>query len=734
MIGDSVSSTVNADTVIEGHAQLRKIDTVIKANRITYNQTTDHATAVGDVLINRGGNRYWGSLLDLDVTAFQGFFDTPSYQFLRNGATGSADRVNFVSERMAIALNASFSTCTRPQGEAGKAWKPDWLLKADKVEFDVEEDVATASGAQLRFKDVPILAFPSFSFPMSDKRKSGFLPPSVAQDSQSGFEYTQPYYWNIAPHMDLMLIPSYMEKRGLNMGAEYRYLQPNYTGQLRLDYSPSDKLVGDRRWGYALDHRALMRSPFDSAGTVNWRLQMNRVSDDNYWRDFPRANAALTQRLLANEFSASTLINGWQTQIRAQRWQTLQDATAPITPPFDRVPQLTTRKAFYLPNGIQAQVEGDFTSFNVKPDITGTLTQPNGKRAFGVVQISRPWLQSGGFITPKLQLHGTAYQLQTQTSTTDTFQQRFVPTFSLDSGLFFERETNVFGKAYSQTLEPRAFYVYTPYRDQSVLPNYDSGAKDFTLSTIYSENPYVGNDRIADMQMLTLGLTTRLLNPATGAEVLRAGVAQRYRMADQLVTLPGEASITDKRSDWLVHAGVTANSLWAFDGTVQFGAKTNVSERTTLSTRFNPSNYRALYAAYRMQKDVSEQIDVGWQWPIGDLLGRADEIASSDSAGRGLGGNRWYSVGRLNYSAKDQRLVNAIMGFEYDADCWIGRIVLEQTQLDVNTTNQRVMFQVEFVGFSRLGISPLASLRRNIPRYQNLREQIATPSRFSQYD
>jgi LPS-assembly protein len=439
--------------------------------------------------------------------------------------------------------------------------------------------------------------------------------------------------------------------------------------------------------------------------------------------------------LLSSEFSASSLVGGWSTQVRAQRWQTLQDSASPITPPFDRVPQLTTRRSFNFDSGLQAQVLGDFTAFNAKLSPLITNVQPNGKRAFGQLQLALPWQRPGGYITPKLQLHATAYQLDTPVQgATDTYQQRILPTFSLDSGLMFEREAALFGRAFTQTLEPRAFYVNTPYRNQTGLPNYDSGAKDFTLATIYSENPYVGNDRLADMQMLTLGISSRFLNPSTGAEAMRMGVAQRFRFADQRVTLPGEATLTDRSSDWLVNTGVSLSPTWAVDGTVQMGAKSNVSERTTLSTRYNPSNYRALYAAYRMQKDASEQVDVGWQWPLGDLLGRADENNATTSAGRGLGSNRWYSVGRLNYSTKDQRLVSAIMGFEYDADCWVGRVVIEQTQLDANAANQRIMFQLELVGFSRLGISPLASLRRNIPRYQNLREQTTAPSRFSQYD
>lgn len=711
VLGDTVNGQSGGDLVIEGHAEMRKPDNVIRADKITFNQNTDMAYAHGDVRINRQGNRYWGPDLELNVNTFQGFFSQPSYEFLKNKGKGSADRVDFVSERLAVAKNATFSTCARPEGADGKAWQPDWLLRAESVTFDVDEDIATATGAHLRFKDVPVLAFPPFSFPMSDKRKSGFLSPTLASDNQSGFEYTQPYYWNMAPNRDMTLYPSWIANRGLNMGGEFRYLEPGYSGLLRADYLPNDKLYGGQRWAYSLDNRNVL-TPSSSL-----RLQLNRVSDDSYWRDFPRASSALTQRLLNNEAQINASHDGWATLARLQRWQTLQDAGNPIAPPFDRS-QVNTRKNFYLSSGILAQVEADVTAFTRRETaLTDTVNQPSGKRVYSALQLSKSWQSPSGYITPKVLLHARAYQLDTATSA-DSFQQRVIPTLSVDSGLTFERDTQLFGRAFSQTLEPRAFYVRSPYRNQTGLPNYDSGGKDFTMATIYSENPYVGNDRIADMNMLTLGVTSRFLNPTTGQEALRMGLAQRYRLSDQRVTLPGEAAQTDRLSDWLLNAAVNMNSTWAVDATTQFGAKSHVTERTTLTTRFNPGSYRSLYAAYRMQKDVSEQVDVGWQWPVGDLI--------KDS--------QWYTVGRLNYSTRDQRLVNAIVGFEYDADCWVGRIALEQTQLDLNTTNQRLMFQIEFVGFARAGISPLASLRRNIPRYQNLREQTTSPSRFSQYD
>jgi LPS-assembly protein len=509
-----------------------------------------------------------------------------------------------------------------------------------------------------------------------------------------------------------------------------RYLEPNSTGTLRTDYLPYDKLAGRNRWGFAADQRNILKSPWASTSDALVNVKLNRVSDNNYWRDFTTNNASLTQRLLNNELNATSNLNGWATQFRMQRWQTLQDTTNVITPPFDRT-QLSTRRGFDLNGGLRLQLDGDITAFKSDAALTA---QPNGLRMFGNVQLSRPWLTPSSFFTPKIALNASGYKLDSPaTGSNDGTLQRYTPTVSVDSGLFYERDASFFNRAYMQTLEPRIFYVRTPYHDQSNLPNYDSGAKDFSLTTIYSENPFVGNDRIADMNRLTMGVTSRLIDPKSGAQALSVGLAQRLSFSDQRVTLPGTAA-AGRVSDLLLNTNVNIIPTWTVDGTVQFNPASGTTERTTLSTRFSPSNYRSISAAYRWQQAGAEQVDVNWQWPLADLWSRKDDYEGGASVGRGLGANRWYSVARFNYSLSDKRLVNMIAGFEYDADCWIGRIVLEKTQLDVNTTNQRIMFQMEFTGFARVGTSPLASLRSNIPRYQNLREQTTTPSRFSQYD
>lgn len=722
--GDRMSSRTDLETVVEGDARLRRGDLTIHADRLGYYQPDDIATASGNVRINRAGDVYEGPELELKVESFEGFFLNPRYQLLKNQGHGEAQRVDFIDEKRAIVRNASYTTCRR----GGPGWMPDWIIRAASISIDNEEDVGEAEAAVLSFKGVPILPVPAFTFPLSNRRKSGVLPPTFGIDNLNGIEVTAPYYWNIAPNRDATLTPSVMSKRGVDLGTEFRYLEADYLGAVKLNFMPADKLRDANRWGYALTHSGTIATGLQAVGNVGVTLSLNRVSDDNYWRDFARSSPGLTQRLLPNDLNVGWARGYLSASLRMLKWQTLQDVNSPIVPPYDRMPQLAMRYARLNVNGFDFSVDADATQFASDSVRTG---QPNARRAFTQLEVSRPWVSPSGFITPKLRLHGTNYQFDAALSDGRASASRVLPTFSVDSGLVFERDADFFGRAFRQTLEPRAFYVYTPRRDQNTLPNYDSGINDFNFATIYADNAFVGNDRISDSNLLTVGLSTRLLDPATGAEAARFGVAQRLRFRDQTVTLPGGAAVAKGFSDVLVGTTLNLDPRWSFDSTVQFDTDTRRSVRSTIGGRYHPGNYRVISAAYRLQRGLSEQLDVAWQWPLNDLWGdRGQDLG----AGQGQGAGRWYTVGRMNFSLRDGKMVDSVLGFEYDGGCWLGRVVLDRLQTGSTSASNRVLFQLEFVGFSRLGSDPLDTLKRSIPRYQYLRETTTSPSRFSNYD
>ena len=739
VFGDQVSGRPDLETVIDGNAELRRGATSLRADHIEYYQPDDQLKTRGNVRINNAGNRFEGPELELKLDRFEGFFTTPRYRFLSNGGNGQAERADFIDDKHFSVQRASYTTFER-DNEA--SWKPAWELTATRFDFDLDEEVGVATGAVVRFKDVPILAFPKVSFPLSDKRKSGLLPPTLGLGSVNGLEVRQPYYFDIAPNRDATLSPAIMSKRGVDLAGEFRYLDPSYTGRLRANVLPGDKLRNRDRWSYSLQHLGAIDTGLPAIGALGLNLNLNRVSDNDYWRDFPVATGVVTQRLLTQDASLNWNRGYFTSAVRALKWQTLQDVNSPIIPPYDRLPQFTaayTRVDAPLAgmgDGFDWSVQGDYTRFSADRSLT---LQPDGDRAFTRLQVSHPWLSPGGFITPKVQLHATSYKFDAPLANGAMTASRIVPTFSLDSGLQFERDASFLGRSFTQTLEPRAFYVRTPFRDQSNLPNYDSAANSFNFATVFTENAFVGNDRISDSNLLTLGLTSRLLDPATGAEAVRLGIAQRLGFQDQRVSLPvpgvlpvpGDLPVTDRVSDLLVGATVNWVPQWSFDSTVQYNPKIKQSELASVGLRYHPSNYRTISAAFRRQRNISEQIDVSWQWPINDLWG---DKGRDLGAGQGQGGGRYYGVGRLNYSTLDKKLVDAVVGVEYDGCCWIGRVVLQRSQNSTVTSATRLLFQLEFVGFSRIGANPLETLKTSVPRYQYLREKISPPSRFTTYD
>ncbi|MDP2419133.1 MAG: LPS assembly protein LptD, partial [Hydrogenophaga sp.] len=700
--GDRLSGQTDGLLVIEGKeggAELRRHGTVIRADRLEFDQGSSDARAVGNVLINRSGNRFEGPELQINVDTSRGTFVQPTFSLLNNGGQGDASRIDFLDKDHMAAHDARYSTCPRTPGQK---WMPDWLVRATRIDVDNIEETGLATGGVLEFQGIPILGLPLLSFPLTDKRKSGVLPPTINIDNISGLELTVPYYLNLAPNFDATLYPTLMSKRGVDLGGEFRYLEPSYNGQVRAAFMPSDPLRGSNRWAYSVQHNHSLK---EQAGVrslgrhnpVGLRLNLNRVSDDNYWRDFPRSSTSLTTRLLASEAVLNWGHGPWAVEAGAHQWQTLQDVDAPITPPYNRLPSLAVRYARNDAHigglgGWDWSVRTEMTRFQADA-VFAQSNRQNGTRALGVAEISRNWQAPGGYVKPRMQLHAANYRLDTGLLAGSPSASRVVPTVSVDSGLVFERNASFYGRSFIQTLEPRAFFTWTPQRDQSLLPNYDSAANDFNFASIYTENAFGGNDRISDTRALTVGASSRLLDPQTGAELVRLGIAQRLLLRDQTVVLPNAVGLPggdpqlERLSDVLVGGRIQWDPRWSFDANVQFNPKERESVRTTLSGRYTPSNYRVLSAAYRLQRGSSEQYDIGWQWPLNDLWSTP---VRDGVPGRALGAGQWYSVGRINFSVPDRKIVDLVAGFEYDAGCWLGRVVVERLQRSSASANQRI--------------------------------------------
>jgi LPS-assembly protein len=736
LLADQIRGRPDLDTVAEGHVELRRSGTVIRADRLSYDAGDDLAKATGHVRISRQGNVFSGPQLQLHVQRFEGFFDQPDYFISLTQAGGHAERVNFIDANRAEALDATYTSC--PRDGSGD---PAWLLRTRRVTMDFETNTGVAEGAVVTFYGVPILGAPVLSFPLTDERKSGWLPPNMGFDSKSGIEFGVPYYWNIAPNRDATFTPTVLTRRGVALDSEFRYLQPSYKGRIDWNLLPNDRLTGRSRQAVQFQHEG------DQA--VHYSAELLRVSDDAYWKDFPRSVPWYTQRLLPADLRAERPLSGdWNLYARMQRWQVLNDPTdtgdALIAPPYDRAPQLGVRGAGALarigPGQLEYSLETELNRFVLaESEGTSSVRPTSGDRAHLLGSLSWAFHFPGGWITPKLSINAARYRYRYADAGSgmalDGRASRTIPTFSLDSGLVFERDSTWFGHAMRQTLEPRLQYVSTPYRDQSGLPNFDAAGKDFNDISVYSDNAFAGVDRVSDMHHIAAGVTTRWLDANTGAEVMRLGVVQRYLLRDQQITPAPEGGtavegppFTQRFSDLLLLGSSTIWPHWTLNAAVQYNPDLARAMRSVVGVRYSPGPFRTVNVNYRFTRDSTEQVELGWQWPIYRAAGNGGASSSGSCKGS------WYGVGRLNYSMRDSRLTDSLVGVEYDAGCWIGRVVVDRVSTGTSEATTRVMLQLELVGLSRLGSNPLNALKDNIPGYQLLRGERRATGTGASYD
>lgn len=706
---DEIRGRPDLEAVAEGRVEFRRGELLLEADRVTYEQVEDLARARGQVRISTAAGHFSGPELQLQLGRFEGWFLEPQFELRRLQAGGRAARVDFIDSARSLAHDARYTSCPRQSGDA-----PAWVLEARRVRLDTDANEGQAEGAVLRFLGVPILALPAMSFPLSEERKSGWLPPHVNLDSRSGLELGVPYYWNIAAQRDATFVPRVLSKRGFALDSEFRWLEPRHRGEVRLDWLPADQVAGRSR------HALSVLSQGEPAGGLRWRVDGLRASDDAWWKDFPGATRSLAPRLLSTRLEVERDLS-WAggaglAYARVQSWQVLQGSDLEVRTPYERRPQVGLQWRRSLPGGLDLALESEFNRFE-RVEAGSDPMAPTGLRWHALGSLTRPWQAPGLWVTPKLSFNAASYDLDQAMADGRRRASRLVPTLSVDARMEFERETRWFGSAVRQTLEPRLLYVNTPWRAQALLPLFDSAGKDFNVNSIFSENPFSGIDRVADAHQLTAGLTSRWLDPANGAEALRLGVVQRYLFRPQRLT-PEGVPFTQRFSDlYLLGAGQLGAGL-GMDAVLQYSPDLGRPVRSIFSARWTPGPFRTLSSTYRYSRGSSEQLELGWQWP----LWKADAGAARGTRAGACNGDL-YSVGRLNYSLQDSRITDSVLGLEYDSGCWIARVVAERLSTGRSEATTRLMLQLELVGLSRLGSNPLQVLKDNIPGYRLLREE-----------
>ncbi len=674
---DLITGATDQYVEASGQVVARRLDENLSADWMRYEQPEDRLHARGNVVLTRGRTRVEGDELQLQLASHLGKMRPIRYesqgdkgQYVRGGAA----ELQFEGEDRYQLSEATYTSC--PVGN------DDWVLRTDDLKLDYTDNIGAARNVQVEYLGMPILYAPWMDFGLDDKRKSGFLTPAVGVSDKRGAEVTAPWYWNIAPNRDASFTPHYMSKRGMQLGTEFRYLDNSYQGKLDVEYLPNDKVAErDRYFGHIVHSQQI--SP-NLAGSLN----ISQVSDDKYFTDLASVVQQTAQTNLLREGTLSYNGGWWAASGRLQSFQTLNS-----NPLFSRLPQLTLVANQQHPQGYPVDI--DFSSEFVRFTHAWT-SEPEGDRLYAYPSVKLPFSTSYAHITPKFGWHLTRYDLDRAAPGGTLQETRSLPVFTLDAGLEFEREFALSNAQFVQTLEPRLYYVRIPYQDQSKLPVFDSAQLDSSLYTIFSENQYAGIDRINDANQITMALTSRLLDNLNGIERIQLTVGQRYYFSDQRVTLPGMMPRSANSSDILaILSGQVTNRL-RLSGNLQYSADLGETARFGLGAFYRDGPGRVFNADYRYAQESLDQIDLSAQWPLAP---------------------KWYGIGRLNYSFRDSRVIEALGGFEYNAGCWSLRSVMHRLALTQTETSNAFFIQLELRDLTKLGPNPLDLLKRSIPGY-----------------
>ncbi|MCG6971223.1 MAG: LPS assembly protein LptD [Gammaproteobacteria bacterium] len=673
---------------LSGNVQMQKGKVVINAEEMEYQRSRDILTARGGLRLQADNALIIGDQARVSLSGSGGELDSSQLGSARidnaqiwlplNHLRGEAKQITLTGDQRINLTGAAVTSCMLGNN--------DWVIKASELQLDKLKNQAVARHARLKVFNVPVLYSPYLSFPIAG-RKSGLLAPDLGTSNTSGTEVALPYYWNIAPHRDATLTPRYYSKRGVQLQTELRYLNPSNQGKVYFEYMPEDRLYDQDRGYVYLQHRA---SP-----APGWRadLDYRSASDKDYLNDFGGDLVLSNLDYLERRLNINYQAQSWQANALALDYQTLDKTIAPQSKPYSMLPKVSFdtsllplkyfTNTLFAENSPQFQFNSELVNFDRENSLTGV-------RMDLFPQLQWPLRKVYGFLIPKLAMHYTRYQLQNQFAESEQNPVRTVPMASIDSGLFFERDVH-WGSAVMQTLEPRLFYLYVPYRDQSGLlvnesgtaQTFDSAATQLSLSQMFRDNRFSGLDRIGDANQLSVSLSSRFYN-RQGKELFSASAGQIYYFSDRRVTLPGQAVQTESRSDLLVEL----HSQWAKSTYSTFlflwDEQQSTAGRGSFNFRYKPHQDKMLNLGYRYEKDNIDQADATAIWPLQ---------------------RQWKLMARWHYSFRDNLTLEDIQGLQYDSCCWALRLVHRRyvAEIEKGKHQESLLLQFELKGLANVG-------------------------------
>ena len=687
------------EILLHDNVRIEQGSRALTADHARLDDSSGKMDASGNVVLTDRNIEMRGSSLSADMNRDSATVHDTRYRLTDRGMHGSASEFSVDEAGFITLKDATFTTC--PEGDES------WLLSADEMLLDRNEGWGEAWNMSIDLFGVPAIYMPWLTFPIDDRRRSGILMPSFSNDDDNGLDIAVPYYWNIAENYDATLTPRWIENRGFQLGTEFRYLTEASTGTIYAEALPNDRDVSDDRdadrWSYDVKHRTQLSPRWHTS------IDASGVSDDFYFEDLGRNIAVANANTLTRSGIIGYRDRHWQITGEVLQTQVLQ--IPEISEPYRKQPELRFLGQYPRILGPLAfALSGSATRFD-HPNVNRQLAD----RTDVAPQLSLPMKAIWGYLTPTVKYRYSEYELTNQLTDEVSTLERELPIYSLDSGLFFERELSAFNRDLVQTLEPRVYGLYVPYEDQDALPLIDTSEPTPSYSQLFRDNRFTGVDRQGDARQISVGVTTRFLSADGGEELLRFSLGQAHYQDDRQVTLLAtDPDDTSDRSPIFAEGAVHLNDRLELRGLAGWDEQENNTVRGSFAIHYEPDERRVVNIEhrYREYRDrTAEQTDFSFAWPLSGY---------------------WQMVGRWQHDLSEDTDIDSFLGIEYESCCWAVRVVGRRylnVQLDedggiIGTTpdefDRGIYFQFVFKGLGGAGGNSLRSLlTENIDGYED---------------
>jgi len=656
---------------LDGKVIIQRNQQRLNAEQASYNQQTKQVTASGNVTLSAPNTHFQSDRIHYNLAKQAGTIENAQYQLPGTHTHGKSQRIIQHNAEELELQGASYTTCP--------IMDPSWHLASSSIKLNHKTQTGSAQNVTLRVGDIPIFYFPWLNFSLNNQRKSGFLSPKAGISDQSGYELTIPYYFNLAPNYDATLSVTQLSKRGWKLDSELRFKTEDGEGALNYQFLPSDKAF-NKQW------RDYFKLGYTHTLSPRSKLTLNAegVSDRQYFHDLSDSLVLSTTSALAREIRYSVTGDYWDFSLSALDHQVLDTSSQP----YAKLPELKFKyQSPHRYNQLDFAIDAEATYFDKTTSTTGLRIDVglSASKRFG----NQAW-----YLIPTTEYRLTQYNLQNGTH--GNTHSRALPSFSLDGGLFFEKTLK---NGLTQTLEPRFFYTYTPYKDQSQLPTFDTSLTDFSTNTqLFETNRYTGKDRIGDTNQLTLALTTRLQDPKTGQETTEASIGQVFYFDDRKVTLPGETLPTGRSSALAVEVKRRLTDTTRLSSTWLWDPSQNDWASEEIRVNYQDEKKRIANISYQHLKGELSEVDGSFSLPLNQ---------------------KWSMVGRADYDLFNHRSLELLAGLEYRDCCWGARAVARRYLTSDNVTyDDALYFELELKGLGSVGNSARSILQEKTYGYE----------------